>query len=192
MSQPDLLTPGSHRVAHLVDDAALVAALVEVERAWLVALQAAGFAQPGDADRLAAAVAGWQPDLDPVAVEGAGTPVLAVVNALRARVDDDAFAARIHRGLTSQDVLDTALVRVATSVLTRVDADLTTTCETLAGMAADHRGSIMAGRTLTQHAVPTTFGLKAAQWLHRLLDARETVRSACVKAPVQQIGRAHV
>ncbi len=46
----------------------------------------------------------------------------------------------------------------------------------------------MAGRTLTQHAVPTTFGLKAAQWLQGVLDAREDLRA--LRFPVQVGGAA--
>jgi 3-carboxy-cis,cis-muconate cycloisomerase len=46
----------------------------------------------------------------------------------------------------------------------------------------------MAGRTLTQHAVPITFGLKAAQWLQGLLDARDDLRA--LSFPVQIGGAA--
>ena len=41
-----------------------------------------------------------------------------------------------------------------------------------ARLAAEHRDTVMAGRTLLQHAVPTTFGLKAAGWLVALDEAR--------------------
>ena len=46
----------------------------------------------------------------------------------------------------------------------------------------------MAGRTLTQHAVPITFGLKAAQWLQGVLDARDDLRA--LRFPVQLGGAA--
>jgi 3-carboxy-cis,cis-muconate cycloisomerase len=52
-------------------------------------------------------------------------------------------------------------------------ADLDRSCAALAGLAATHRDTPMAGRTLALHAVPTTFGLKAAGWRQLLLDARQ-------------------
>ena len=71
----------------------------------------------------------------------------------------------VHRGLTSQDVLDSALMLCCRDVLARIDEELRTQIGTLAELADRHRETVMAGRTLTQHAVPTTFGLKATGWL---------------------------
>ena len=48
----------------------------------------------------------------------------------------------------------------------------------------------MVGRTLTQHAVPTTFGLKAAQWLTGVQDAAEQVSDVLGRLPVQYGGAA--
>ena len=48
----------------------------------------------------------------------------------------------------------------------------------------------MVGRTLTQHAVPITFGLKAAQWLHGILDARDDLRHERERLPIQVGGAA--
>ena len=48
----------------------------------------------------------------------------------------------------------------------------------LSTLADEHRATVMAGRTLTQHAVPITFGLKAATWLQGLVDAADDVDRA--------------
>jgi 3-carboxy-cis,cis-muconate cycloisomerase len=45
----------------------------------------------------------------------------------------------------------------------------------LAALVDAHRGTVLAGRTLTQHAVPTTFGAKAAGWLAGVLDAADAL-----------------
>ena len=58
----------------------------------------------------------------------------------------------------------------------------------LAALARRHRDDLMAGRTLTQHAVPITFGLKAAQWLQGVLDARDDLRA--LRFPIQVGGAA--
>jgi 3-carboxy-cis,cis-muconate cycloisomerase len=116
-------------------------------------------------------------------VESGGNPVLPLVRALRAEL-----GAEVHRGLTSQDVLDTALMLLARDALTRVSADLAGLADSLAGLASEHRGSVMVGRTLTRYAVPVTFGLKAAQWLTGVLDARAAL--GAVVLPVQCGGAA--
>ncbi|MDG6107235.1 3-carboxy-cis,cis-muconate cycloisomerase [Dactylosporangium aurantiacum] len=173
-----LLRPGSHRVAALVDDAAVAAALLAVEAAWSRALGRPGArADPALSGLLAES-------------EDAGNPVVPLVRALRASVDDPAAAALIHRGLTSQDVLDSALMLLAARVLDRVRDDLAGTAGALAGHARRHRDHVMAGRTLTQHAVPITFGLKAAQWLTGVLDALDTVAATRAALPAQCGGAA--
>jgi 3-carboxy-cis,cis-muconate cycloisomerase len=62
--------------------------------------------------------------------------------------------------------------------------------DSLAGHAERHRDTPMAGRTLTQHAVPVTFGLKAATWLHLVLDAVERIRRTRAALPVSLGGAA--
>ncbi|WP_197321084.1 lyase family protein [Saccharomonospora sp. NB11] len=187
-----LLEPGAHRAAGLVDDAALLAALRAVEIAWLHALADSGVLDAGDAARTAERLA--TADLDVVALardaEGAGNPVVPLVKALRASVGDDRLARWVHRGLTSQDVLDTALVLLARGVLDRVADELHTASDALAMLAARHRDDVMPGRTLTQHAVPVTFGLTAAQWLAGVLDALDAVRRVRAGLPVQCGGAA--
>ncbi|MFE4540325.1 lyase family protein [Streptomyces scopuliridis] len=187
-----LLSPGAHRAAGLADDAALVAAMLAVEAAWPHALAAAGALDAADAAALDRAVRGWPVDLDRLrtGAEDAGNPVVPLVGALRDAVPDDRLARMIHRGLTSQDVLDTALVLIARNTLNRVRDDLGHTARALAALAGRHRGTVMAGRTLTQYAVPVTFGLKAAQWLSGVLDAHDDVEHALRGLPVQCGGAA--
>ena len=92
-----------------------------------------------------------------------------------AELDKDA-AESVHRGGTSQDILDSAAMVLAARALRQTDADLSRVADALARLADEHRHTPMAARTLTQHAVPTTFGLKAAGWLTLVLDALERLR----------------
>jgi 3-carboxy-cis,cis-muconate cycloisomerase len=187
-----LLSPGLHRAAGAVDDAAVVASMLRVEVAWLRAFAAVGAVDHTDADAVAAVVAEWRVDLDGLRAEteAAGNPVVPLVRELRAAVHDERIAALVHRGLTSQDVLDTALVLLSRDALARVGADLGAVTQALAALAAEHRRTTMVGRTLTQHAVPVTFGLKAAQWLSGVLDAREQLDATLASLPVQCGGAA--
>ncbi|MDX3661408.1 lyase family protein [Streptomyces sp. ID05-26A] len=127
----------------------------------------------------------WVPSLDPVEVEAAGNPVLPLVSALRGRV-----STTVHTGLTSQDVLDTALMLLARGAVEGISADLGRTARALAGLAGEHRASVMAGRTLTQYAVPITFGLKAARWLVGVLDSLDELEAVASSLPVQCGGAA--
>lgn len=102
---------------------------------------------------------------------GAGNPAAPLVRALTAAVEG-AAAGHVHRGATSQDVMDTAASLVARRAVGLIDEELAAVAAALASLADEHRGSVMAGRTLLQQALPTTFGLKAAGWLVAVLDAR--------------------
>jgi 3-carboxy-cis,cis-muconate cycloisomerase len=77
-------------------------------------------------------------------------------------------ASHVHRGATSQDVVDTATMLVARRGLEPLLADLRAAGDACALLAERHRRSLMAGRTLLQQALPITFGLKAAGWLSGL------------------------
>jgi 3-carboxy-cis,cis-muconate cycloisomerase len=113
--------------------------------------------------------------------------VIPLAEALRAAVGAT-WSRYVHRGATSQDILDTALMLMATRTRRLVLADLERTARALARLAREHRDTVMPGRTLTQHAVPTTFGLKAAGWRSLALDARD--RLAAVRLPAQLGGAA--
>lgn len=190
MAGHGLLEPGAHRAGGLVDDAALAQAMLRVEVAWLRTLADGSGAKADQVEAVEQAVADWTPELDAAEVEGAGNPVLPLVRALRARVGDADAAALVHTGLTSQDVLDSALMLLAREALARIGADLDRVAAALASLADEHRTTVMAGRTLTQYAVPVTFGLKAAQWLVGVLDAADHLDGVRRALPVQCGGAA--
>ena len=122
--------------------------------------------------------------------EAVGNPAGALVSLVRdALRDDEPEAARwLHRGLTSQDVVDTAMMIGAQRACDAVRHDLLEQAAALSELAAWHRDTAMVARTLTQHAVPTTFGLVAAGWLEGVLDALEQL--GALRFPVQLGGAA--
>jgi 3-carboxy-cis,cis-muconate cycloisomerase len=134
------------------------------ERAWVQAMLdfevalARAQGQAELADRIAAASPPQLTD------RSTGNPVPELVAALPAGA---------HRGATSQDVMDTAAVLVAKRTLPLIDESLAGVAAACARLAADHRGTPMAARTLLQQALPTTFGLKAAGWLAAVDEARD-------------------
>lgn len=166
----DLLWPGDERAGEVMTDAAWLAAMVAVEQSWLDGLVHAGIAP--ESTRLADLVGPDDIDALAVGAESSGNPVPGLVALLRARAAGPA-GPWIHRGLTSQDVVDTGLVLCLRDAADRVRPQLRLQVRTLVTLAETHRGTLMAGRTLTQAAVPITFGLKAAAWLSGVLDAAD-------------------
>ena len=183
-----LLSPATVRVEEAVSDDAVARALVEVEVALVVAWERAGVAPEGTAAAVRAAVG-----IGPGAVElalsavGGGNPVIPLAKGLRAEVSTrHVEAARwVHRGPTSQDVLDTALMLVAARALDAIAPALATAASTAATLADAHRRTLQVGRTLTQHSTPIVFGAVAAQWTLGLVDARDRIAAARADLPVQ-------
>ena len=183
-----LLWPGDDRAGDLMSDGALLAAMVEVEQAWLTALVRSGIAPRAAGHALPGLVStGDLPALASAAADG-GNPVIPLVTMLRDRLPDPEAARWLHRGLTSQDVLDTALMLLARDAVAAIRSSLRAQVVALADLATVHRDTPMVARTLTQHAVPTTFGLKVAGWLTGILDAY--VDLGAVRLPVQLGGAA--
>jgi 3-carboxy-cis,cis-muconate cycloisomerase len=172
-----------------VGDAAWLAAMLDVERALARASSAAGIVPADAAEAIGAACVPERYDIAELCREGrsVGNPAEPLVRALRAQVAGDA-SRWVHVGATSQDVLDSAAMLVARNALVLVRADLDGLAGACARLAADHRHTAAAARTLLQQAVPTTFGLRAAGWLVGVLDARQA--AAAVVLPAQLGGAA--
>ena len=120
-----------------------------------------------------------RPDHDELrrGVIGSATPVIALVGAVRAVLPPD-VAAHVHRGATTQDVVDTAVVLALRDALSLLGAALADAASAAASLAARYRDTVLAGRTLLQQASPTTFGLKAAGWAVELHDAAGRIAAA--------------
>lgn len=184
----DVLWPGDHRAGPIFSDAAYLAAMLRVENAWLAALVDAGIAPEAARADLTAAISAADADAIAVAAEATGNPVPGLLDLLRERTDGEP-ARWLHRGLTSQDVIDTALMLCLRDALDRVHNELGQQVRTVAALTATYRDSPMLARTLTQPALPTTVGMKFAHWLSGLLDGADCV-AALPQLPVQAGGAA--
>jgi len=94
----------------------------------------------------------------------------------------------VHFGATTQDVMDTALVLQIQRAVPLVLQPLKRVCEVLRGLAEQHRHTVMAGRSKQQHALPITFGYKAAVWLDQLDRQRHALNVCAEQARVVQFG----
>jgi 3-carboxy-cis,cis-muconate cycloisomerase len=102
------------------------------------------------------------------AIERADHPLVPLIWAFAERCADGA-GAYVHWGATTQDVMDTATVLQLRAALAIVERRCGELAELLARLARAERGTVLAGRTHGQQALPITFGLKAASWLAELL-----------------------
>lgn len=192
-----LLSPvsASPMVAALTGDGAVLAAILAVESGWAAVLEKAGLAPAGSAAVVSAAADPRRYDVADIArrAQGGGNPVIPLLADLRKNVqalDHAGIGAvtAVHASLTSQDVLDTALMLLARNTAEAVLGDLKGTTAALASLAAAHADTLCVGRSLTQHSLPFTFGLRAAQWFHGLAAAGRQL--AGLEFPVQFGGAA--
>jgi 3-carboxy-cis,cis-muconate cycloisomerase len=117
------------------------------------------------------------------------TPAVPLVRRLTALVEGEARR-YVHWGATSQDVTDTAMMLQARDGLDLLAAGLLAAGDASAALAAGHRHTPMAGRTFLQHAVPISFGLKAARWLAAITRGVLRLRAVRGSAVALQFGGA--
>jgi 3-carboxy-cis,cis-muconate cycloisomerase len=172
-------------------DRSILQALLDVEAALARAGAAAGVVPAAAAEQISAACVADRFDLDALGREaaGTGTVVVPLVRALTAVLPDPA-AHYVHTGATSQDVLDTAAMLVAHRALPPLLADLAAAADRCAELAEEHRGTLLAGRTLLQQALPVTFGGKVAGWLVGLDEARGWLAEVADRTLAVQLGGA--
>lgn len=151
---------------------ACVQGMLDFEAALARAEARAGVIPQTAAEPIAAKCNAALIDLPQLAHAGASAGNLAIplvrqLTALVARDDRDA-SKFVHWGATSQDAIDTGLILQLRKALKLIDADLAQLANALALQAQTHRNTPLVGRTWMQHALPVTFGLKAAGWLDAL------------------------
>lgn len=117
--------------------------------------------------------------------------VIAFIKAATDSLSDKDAARYVHLGLTSSDVVDTALALQLKEALEVIIDDVENVRVTLAALALEHKNTVMMGRTHGVHAEPTTFGLKLLVWydemgrhLHRLQTAMQDVATGKISGAV--------
>ena len=178
-------------MAAIFAPAAHIRQMLAFEAALARAEAAAGVIPTAAVEPIAAACR--RDDFDSAAIYAeaavAGTPAIPLVRQLRARVAGDA-ANYIHLGATSQDAIDSAAMLQMRAGLNLLLADLLALGAHGATLAQEHRRTLQAGRTLLQHALPITFGLKAARWLALVTRQIQALRQVCDQSLALQFGGA--
>jgi 3-carboxy-cis,cis-muconate cycloisomerase len=191
------------RLAPLLDSYALLRGMLRFEAALARAQADCGLV-PRPAAEAIGAVCEWLAgderaratcfELDSLIADArrAGTIAIPFVKRLTRQVEQaDAQAARyVHFGSTSQDVVDTAMMIQARAAGRELDAMLRELGDSLATLADRHRGTVLAGRTLLQAALPVSFGWKVAGWLDQVARGRRELARVIDEQAVLQFGGA--
>ena len=170
-------------------------AMLDAEAALALAEARVGLIPDEAAETIAGCCDADRFDPEEIGREGraAGNPVPPLVRALTAAVSGEASgdAGRyVHKGATSQDIVDTAAMLVVRRAFNLILAEFDGIAAACARLADIHRMTIMASRTLLQQALPTTFGLKAAGWLVSVLEARRQLLEVSGTSLAAQLGGA--
>ena len=165
----------SSELAACFDARATLARMLEFEAALAHAQARLGMIPGPAAEHIAAACAVEYFDVEAIKRETAASSSAAIpmVNALTARVaarDADA-ALYVHWGSSTQDVMDSALMLQARAGLDVLMSRLQHVADALVALTRSHGETLMVARTLSQHALPTTFGYKCALWLDAMVSA---------------------
>ena len=116
-------------------------------------------------------------------------PVVPLVDGLRRRLSPRS-AGYVHWGATSKNIFDTGIAIQVKDSYGIIENNLASVARLLAGLADEHRDTIMAGRTHGQHALPVTFGFKAAVWLDEILRQQDRLRESKKRVLVGEFGGA--
>lgn len=167
-----LFAPGDLRGSEAIDDAAFITAIGQVETAWIVAQGRVGLVSADTRAEVAAAIDATIRTLTDdhtqlqtlgEEAEAGGNPLIPFLALVRSRLSPEASRC-LHRGLTSQDVIDTAVGLLVSRVVRQMQARLEVIGASLVELSDAHAQTLCLARTLTQPALPTTFGLKVAAW----------------------------
>ncbi len=171
---------GDPEVEALLSDAAQLDAMLAFERALAEASAETGWISETAATAIGQAIDGFEPDWSALAEGMAqdGVVVPALVKQLRAQLPEPHRAA-LHKGATSQDVTDTALMLQLARVFDVFESRLTALLDHFDALAKEHGQRELMAHTRMQVALPTTWGAKLASWsepLRRQLQAIASLR----------------
>ena len=181
---------GTPAMRAIFSDEALGRRYVEVEVALAKAEARVGVIPATAAESIAQHAAQLSLDLPALKAETdvVGSPIVGIVHQMSKGAGD--AGGYVHWGATTQDIMDTATVLQMRAALALVEHDLQAIETALADLASRHRDTVMAGRTHLQHALPVTFGFKAAVWLSMIRRHRERLAQLRPRALVAQFSGA--
>ena len=116
-------------------------------------------------------------------------PVVPAVERLKESLDNHAKAENaLHKGLTSQDVLDCSMMLMAKTTLTQIELDLSKIGDVLKKLAVEHSETPCVTRTMNRYAEPSLLGFRFASWLEAVGQAKADIEITKRQIPAQMGG----
>ncbi|MBU1702433.1 MAG: adenylosuccinate lyase [Candidatus Eisenbacteria bacterium] len=148
---------------------------LRVELALVETLEERGTAPPGTADAIRSKVV-LRPERVDELEATLHHDVIAFLTSLTEQLGPE--GATLHFGMTSSDLLDTALSLQCLQACDLIEGGLAPVLARIRELALKHKMTVMVGRTHGVHAEPTTFGLKMLGWYTELLRQQARLREA--------------
>ncbi|MBU1334818.1 MAG: 3-carboxy-cis,cis-muconate cycloisomerase [Alphaproteobacteria bacterium] len=180
---------GDEEIETLLGDPAQIASMVRVEQALARAEAEAGMITARAATAIETGLAGFAPDWDDLAAGMArdGVVIPALVAQLRRHIAAP-HAEALHKGATSQDIIDTALMLQLAAVIGVFADRLTDLLDALDGLTERHGAQAMMAHTRMQRALPYTVAAKLTTWIVPLRRALAELRAIRPSLLVVQLG----
>jgi 3-carboxy-cis,cis-muconate cycloisomerase len=181
---------GTPEMRDVFSDTAYLARCVDAETALARAQAKAGLIPAQAAREITERADFMKLDLEQLRheTEIVGYPILPLVKQLSEMCGE---AGRyVHWGATTQDIMDTATMLQCMRGVAIVERQLDEVRNALRGLADKYADTVTAGRTHLQHALPVTFGFRAAVWLSSLHRHAERLQQAKARVLMAQFGGA--
>jgi adenylosuccinate lyase len=181
---------GSGEMRRAFDTRAMVQAWLDVEAALAAAEADVGVIPAPAADRIRSEAQVGHFDLAEIrrGIADSQHPLVPLIRALVERCGE--HGAYVHWGATTQDIIDTGMVLQVRDALPWLLVQVRTSHDACVQLAHRYADVPMAARTHGQHAVPMTFGLKAAGWADELRRVLERLNAAGETIAVAQLAGA--
>ncbi|MDH3234651.1 MAG: lyase family protein, partial [Alphaproteobacteria bacterium] len=182
---------GCEAMQRLFDTQSQFQAWLDVEAALARAQASLGLIPPEAAKRITQCARIDQLNAAEIAAltVSTGHPLVPLIRALAERCGAQS-GDHVHLGATTQDIMDTGFVLQARAGLELVMEQLSELAAVLRRLAAQHRTTVMAGRTHGQQALPTTFGLRLAGWYEEVMRHRARLQEMRARLLVGSFGGA--
>lgn len=180
---------GDDGITALLNDEAQLHAMLAVERVLAEASADAGFIPAADAVAIGETIDAFEPDWDDLhqGMARDGVVVPALVAQLRRRLPEGHRPA-LHKGATSQDIIDTALMLQIGKVLVQIELRTGEVLMQLSTLESQHGDKSLMAHTRMQAALPTNWRAKIESWLEPLSRHLRSLESMRRELLVVQLG----
>lgn len=181
----------TQKMREIFDDRSIIQYWLDIEAALAESQSELGIILPQVAKEIADKAKVENLDLDEIrkGINKTGHSLVPTLREFQKKCEGNA-GEFIHLGATTQDIIDTGFVLASKKAFEIIYNDLYEIEGILIELVEKHKNTIMVGRTHGQHALPITFGYKAAVWASEVHRHLERMKESKERIFVGQLGGA--